>query len=301
MLLPTVECTARISGNPAGPETWIDAPVSRSAARSHPECGRAARSQHAYEHGLGRLQPTSQNLRDVFDKLPAGERSMLNFIQALCRDITGTRCNVPRMSSWRLVDPAQTSVGVDLADVLTLGAGAVLPANVRVYGSHFLVGLESDRMAMSSQMKGWGVGAGVGAGWGLPFAGGKATGAISPGLKRAVVNALGSAGQGAAIDWLKSQVFDGVSGGTPIVAGPDAPAAVTTADFHDSLATVLSLGANFIFNGVSAGLVIVSKNKPVLQYDDLPHARAFGLIAGAGLATSLDVEASGMVYRVGFL
>lgn len=48
-------------------------------------------------------------------------------------------------------------------------------------------------------------------------------------------------------------------------------------------------------------VVIVAKSKPVLDASDIIHARAIWLMLGTGQATSLDIEASGMVYRVGFI
>lgn len=229
---------------------------------------------------------------------------MLGLIQDLCRSASGSKCNMPRLSSWSMIAPGQTNVSVDVADVGSGGAGAVAPVNIKAYGSHFRTGLASPRAAMSSQMQGFGVGAGVGAGWGVPVVGANAMGKMPKGIKKAVIERVSGTVQNTLFDQLKGLADGatgmGVSGGTRIIAGPNVAGDLTLDDFHGSYATVVSLGANFVVNGVSAGLLIVSKSQPVIQSVDLIHATAFGLVAGVGLATSLDLEASGMVYTVGF-
>ena len=54
-------------------------------------------------------------------------------------------------------------------------------------------------------------------------------------------------------------------------------------------------------NGVNVGMIIFSQKQPVIGMEDVIYAKAFGLIAGVGLATSLDLEASGMAYRTSFV
>ena len=228
---------------------------------------------------------------------------MLSLVQSLCSDLTGSECRAPRLSDWCLVAPAQGNIGVDIADVASGGAGVVLPVNVKAYGSHFLTGLErrSRYGGMSSQMVGYGMGGGVGAGWGIPFVGTRGVGKLPDGIKKKILKRIGKATQSKIEEYARDLVFSGVSGGTRIIAGPDVKGELTTDDFHGSFVTVSAFSANFVVNGVSFGLVIVSKSRPVLQMSDLVYARAFGLMGGVGLATSLDLEASGIVYRVGFL
>lgn len=226
--------------------------------------------------------------------------SMLAMTQKLCRNVTGSKCSAPRLSNWKLVEPGQASVSVDVADVATGGAGAVVPVNVKVYGSYFTSGLEYDAASggMSAYMYGYGAGAGGGAGWGIPFVGAKGVGKLPDGIKKKVIQAVGGAAQGKATDLLKSAAWGGINGGTRLVAGPDAGGDLNVMDFHDAFVTVVGLGANFVVNGVSLGVVIIAKQRPVLTSQDMLYAKAIGLMAGVGLATSLDVEASGMVYRV---
>lgn len=227
---------------------------------------------------------------------------MLDFARSLCSGVTGSRCRPPSPSDWALVAPSQSSIGVDVFDTVTAGAGAVIPVNVRAYGSSFSSGLErrARHGGMSSQMTGLGVGAGGGPGWGLPFAGARGVGKMPDGIKKKVIEKVGGAAQGKIEELLRNSLFEGVSGGTRLVQGPDASGELTTSDFHDSWVTIASFGANFVVNGVTFGVVFISKNKPVLTSYDLIHARAIGLMGGVGLATSLDLEASGMVYRVSF-
>ena len=48
-------------------------------------------------------------------------------------------------------------------------------------------------------------------------------------------------------------------------------------------------------------MIVFSQKQPVAGMDDLVYAKAFGLIVGVGLATSLDLETSGMAYRTSFI
>lgn len=225
---------------------------------------------------------------------------LLAIAKKLCRNVTGSQCSTPRLSSWTLVAPSQSSISVDVADIATGGAGAVIPANVKIYGSYFTSGLEYNGAAggMSAYMYGYGAGGGVGAGWGIPVVGAKGIGRLPDGIKKKVLSAVAGSFQGKAIDLLKGAAWGGISGGTRLVAGPDVRGELTADDFHDALVTVVGLGANFVVNGVSLGVIIVSKQRPVLTTGDMLYAKAIGLMGGIGLATSLDVEASGMVYRV---
>lgn len=227
---------------------------------------------------------------------------MLNFARSLCSDLTGSRCRAPAPSDWALVAPSQSSIGVDLTDAVTAGATTPIPLNVRAYGSSFSSGLErrARHGGMSSQMRGLGVGLGGSAGWGLPMAGAKGIGRMPDSIKKKVLERVGGAAQGKLEELLRNSVFDGVSGGTRLIQGPDSSGELTTSDFHDSWVTIAGLGANFVINSVSFGVVFISKNKPVVTRQDLIHARAIGLMGGTGLATSLDLEATGMAYRVSF-
>lgn len=223
---------------------------------------------------------------------------MLELVKELCRDLTGSQCSVPRVSSWKLVDPSQSSIGVDVADVATGGAGAIAPVNVKAYGSHFSSGLERDARVggLCTYIHGFGTGAGVGAGWGIPFAGAKGLGKMPDSIKKKVLEAAGGALQGKLVEMLRGLAWGGVSGGTRLIAGPNANGELTIPDFQGSFATVVGLGANFVVNGVSFGMVLISKQRPVIHAPDLIYAKAIGLMGGVGLATSLDIEASGMVY-----
>lgn len=225
---------------------------------------------------------------------------MLEIAQKLCRNLSGSKCSAPHMSSWVLKDPSQSSISVDVADIGTGGAAAIAPANVKIYGSYFSTGLECHGPGgMSAFMSGYGAGAGAGAGWGIPFVGAKGVGKLPDGIKKKVLSAVGSAAQGKALDMLKSAAWGGISGGTRLVAGPDAGSGnLTFMDFHDAFVTIVGLGANFVVNGVSLGVVLIAKQRPVIRTEDMLYCKAIGLMAGVGLATSLDIEASGMVYRV---
>jgi hypothetical protein len=197
------------------------------------------------------------------------------------------------MSSWKLVDPGQANLGVDVADAATMGLTTVLPINAKIYGSYFNTGLEkSAKGAMSAQLTGYGAGVGIGAGWGLPFIAAGATGKLS-GLKRKVAESLGGGIQGSVIDKLKG----GWSGGTPLVAGPDTNGDLTLDDFHDGMATIIGLGANFVVNGVSCGLIMFSKKQPIVEPADMVYVKAIGLMAGVGLAVSLDLATNSLFYK----
>ncbi|MGI9452325.1 MAG: hypothetical protein ACR2QH_17045 [Geminicoccaceae bacterium] len=227
---------------------------------------------------------------------------MLNMVQDLCRAATGSRCQQPRMSNWKLVNPSQSNISVDVADVATAGGGAIAPVNIKVYGSYFVSGLENHGIGLSSQVQGYGAGAGVGAGWGLPFVGARAVGKVPDGIKKEILKRVGGSVQGKVLDIFKDLAGLGISGGTQMITGPDAPSAdLTPADFHGCFATIFSFGANFVVNGVNVGMIVFSQKQPVTAVEDLVYAKAFGLIAGVGLATSLDLEASGMAYRTYFM
>jgi len=228
---------------------------------------------------------------------------MLEVARDLCSSLTGSRCNDPKLTDWVLVNPSQSSIGVDVADLATGGVGAVVPVNARVYGSYFSSGLERRREngGMSTSMKGMGVGAGVGAGWGIPFVGAKGVGKIPDGVKKKVIESVGKIAQGQVEKLATDLVFEGVSGGTRLIAGPDSNGDLEANDFHNGYATVIGLGANFAVNGVSVGVVLMSKRKPIVTSTDLIHTTAIGLMGGVGLATSLDIEASEMIYRLSFL
>ncbi|MDB4985732.1 MAG: hypothetical protein JWN04_910, partial [Myxococcaceae bacterium] len=118
------------------------------------------------------------------------------------------------------------------------------------------------------------------------------------GIKKGVAKAFAGASTGKILDWLKGSAPGGISGGTRLIAGPDAKGDCSLDDFQNAFVTVCSLGMNFVVDGVSCGVVFISKQRPVVLADDILYAKAIGLMAGVGLATSLDVEASGMVYKV---
>lgn len=222
---------------------------------------------------------------------------MLDFIHELCQDVTGSHCSVPRWSEWSLVEPGQSSIGVDVADVATGGAAAVIPVNVKALGSYFTTGIVSDSGAKAN-LKGFGAGGALGAGWGIPFAGGKAVGKIPEGAVRTIAQKVGAAAQGKAVNMLLGATKLGVSGGTRLVYGPDAPPSGMNPMEFRGFATIVSLGANFVVNGVSGGLVMFSNNKPITDALDFIHATAIGLMGGAGIAASLEIEASGTVYEI---
>ncbi|HKU43980.1 MAG TPA: hypothetical protein VJR89_37725, partial [Polyangiales bacterium] len=121
---------------------------------------------------------------------------ILDFAQALCSGVTGSRCSMPRLSSWYLVNPGQMNIGVDVLDIATVGVSAVVPANLKACGSYFTTGLvrRSASGGMSAYLSGYGGGAGVGAGWSLSI-----TGSVmgnSTGIKREVIQKLGDSAQG---------------------------------------------------------------------------------------------------------
>ena len=227
---------------------------------------------------------------------------MLDFARSLCSTVTGSHCRQPALSDWALVAPTQSSIGVDVADLVTGGATTAIPLNVNAYGSSFSSGLErrTRHGGMSSQMTGLGVGLGAGPGWGIPV-GGRGLGRMPDSVKKKVIEKAGGAMQGKIEELLRSAIFEGVSGGTRLVKGPDCAGELTTSDFHGSFATIASFGANFAVNGVTFGIVFISKNRPVVRTGDLLHARAIGLMGGVGLATSLDLEVSGMAYHMTFM
>ncbi|HKU42703.1 MAG TPA: hypothetical protein VJR89_31305, partial [Polyangiales bacterium] len=111
-------------------------------------------------------------------------------------------------------------------------------------------------------------------------------------IKGEVLQKLGDSVQGTILDKVKG----GWGGGTQIVAGPDSRGDLTLSDFRDAYAVVISLGANFVVNGVAGSLIILSKRQPVLSSTDLIYATAFGLMGSVGFAVSLDIEVSNMVY-----
>ena len=223
---------------------------------------------------------------------------MLELVQDLCRSVTTSHCNPPRWSDWSLVDPSQSNISIDLADVASGGGGAIAPVNIKAYGSYFETGLSNSSAGICAAAHGYGAGAGIGAGWGIPFVGARGVGRMPSGIRRALIEKLGGAAQGKAIDMLKGAIDLGVSGGTRLVCGPDAPNGMLRPIDLEGYATIISLGANFVVNGVSVGMIIFSKDRPVIEQEDMIYATAIGLIAGVGLATSLDIEGNGIVYMV---
>ena len=221
---------------------------------------------------------------------------LLTLASSLCSNLTGSKCAAPKLSAWRIAQPGQANASVDVGDALTGGLAAILPANAKVYGSYFLCGLERSVGArMKATVTGYGAGIGLGAGWSTPFVGASFTGNMT-GIKKTVLERLGKGAQNFAIDQARSPGTWG--DGTRLVTGPDAAGDLVLNDFHDAYATVIGLSANAVVNGVSGGIVIFAKEKPVLTPLDLPHAKAFGLIAGVGLALSLDIEANSIYYNL---
>lgn len=223
---------------------------------------------------------------------------MLDFVRELCQDFTGSHCAPPRWSNWSMVEPSQSSIGVDVADVATGGAGAVAPINVKAVGSYFSTGLTNDQRGICTSIGGYGAGAGIGAGWGIPFVGGKVMGRLPDGVGKKIAEKLGAAAQGKVIDMLKGASGLSVGGGTRLVYGPDAPPEGMNALEFRGFATVVSLGANFVVDGVTVGMVLFANNRPVVQWSDFLHVTAVGLIGAVGIATSLELEASGITYVV---
>jgi hypothetical protein len=224
---------------------------------------------------------------------------MLHAIQWLCQQATGSQCGTPRLSQWGLVDPSNYSAGVDLAEVGTAGIGTAIPINVKVMGGVFSTGLikKAATGSMCVALKGYGGGGALSAGVNLPFVATHAVGRIPPGLKREIVSKLGGGAQGELQRFVANQMWGGISGGTQMITGPDCTGEPTVGDFDNSFATVVSLGANFGPNGVSVGLVMFAKTRPVLLHSDLVHVTVFGFMAGIGMATSIDVELSDQVFR----
>ena len=224
---------------------------------------------------------------------------MLEIARQLCMGLTGSQCSPPTVSLWSLSAPSQASVSVDLTDLATLGVGTAIPVNVKIYGGSFETILRRNGAgAMCAGIKGRGGGAGLSAGLNSPFVGAKAIGKMPESLKKEVLKRIGATGQAEFNKWASSKLWNGVSGGTTLITGPDCPGELSLADFALSYATIIAISGNFGPNGVSAGLVIFSKQRPVLQMTDMIYARSFGLMAGVGIATSIDLEASGQVFRV---
>lgn len=224
---------------------------------------------------------------------------MLEVARKLCMGITGSQCSPPSVSLWSLAQPTTAAVSVDLVDVGTAGAGTAIPVNVKVYAGAFeTLLMRNGGGAMCAAIKGRGGGAGLSAGLSTPFVGAKVVGRMPESFKKEVVKRIGGTAQGEFTKWISNKAWGGISGGTKLITGPDCPGELSLADFSRSFATVISIAGNFGPNGVSAGLVIFSKQRPVLQITDMIYARSFGLMAGVGLATSIDLEASGQVFRV---
>lgn len=220
---------------------------------------------------------------------------MLKAISALCAGV-GTKCSTPHWSEWRLVDPSQASISVDVADVSSGGAGAVIPVNVNVYGSYFLAGLENPAIGFCSSVRGFGGGAGASAGWQIPFVGAKVVGKMPSSIKKLLIEKIGGAAQSKAIEMLLDGAVGGVSGGTRIVCGPNASSGDLTVTDFNGFATIVTLGATFVVNGVSAGIVIFG-SRPVNSAQDLIYAKAFALMGAAGPALSVDAGAASITYK----
>jgi hypothetical protein len=188
---------------------------------------------------------------------------------------------------------------VDLVDVGTAGVGTAIPVNVKVsVGAFETLLMRNGAGAMCAAIQGRGAGAAISAGLSTPFVGAKVVGKMPESFKKEVVKRIGNTAQGEFTKWISSKAWGGISGGTKLITGPDCPGELSLADFALSFATIISIAGNFGPNGVSAGLVIFSKQRPVLQMTDMIYARSFGLMAGVGLATSIDLEAGGQVFRV---
>lgn len=222
---------------------------------------------------------------------------MIELARRLCQGLTGSRCAAPRESKWTLVEPSQAGIGVDAVDVGTLGVGSVIPINTKIYGGTFTTGLICDASegGMCAALKGWGGGGGASFGLNTP---GIATRFVgnSKGLKKEILKRAAAVIDGQIMKGITDAAWTGESGGTRLIAGPDAPAALSLVDFDQAFASICSLAGNFGPNGVSAGIVIFSKKQPVIEYRDMVYCTAIGLMAGLGLATSIDFEANGQVY-----
>jgi hypothetical protein len=224
---------------------------------------------------------------------------LTGIVSTLCSNLTTSKCAAPKRSDWALVEPGQSNIGVDVADLLTGGATTVVPINVKIYGSYFSCGLERRvRNGFSATVTGFGGGVGVGGGWGLPFLASGKVDQLS-GIKKEVLKRFGPTIQDFGMDKLKGKANKASwTAATHLVTGPDTAGDLVLDDFHDSFAVVIGFGANAAVNGVSGGLVIFSKQRPILTPPDLVYAKAFGFFVGVALATTLDVEANSQYYRL---
>ncbi len=225
------------------------------------------------------------------------DSSMLDFATYLCQMTSGSHCSLPRWSEWCLKSPEQTSIGVDLVDTFTLGAGAVIPANIKVRVGSFSTGIARDDCPTDvHRLSGAGLGGGVSAGFNTPVEakGGQA----AKSMAKVVGETVGGPLKEILVEAVKTLDESlSVNAGSRLIYGPDAPPAGLHPLSFKGFASIFQLSLNL---GVSVGfgLLMFSRRRPIIWPSDFLHVTAMGIVFSVTLSSSFDGEAQHMIYRV---
>ena len=189
----------------------------------------------------------------------------------------------PRLTDWRITGWSKNLITADLADILSLGAGAIAPVNVDVGAGTTEVALYKPSANLVFRLSGWGMSLGAGAGWGIPFVRGQGGGKY---LAKTLLGNLQGQAAAAAGNAAKLPA----AGIGTLLAGARAPVAVAPREL-EGYTTLVGGDLNFGPNGLGCGLVMFA-DREIKDPSDLLFVRAFGLVADIHLSTKVSAEIS---------
>lgn len=201
----------------------------------------------------------------------------------------GDKLRRPKVSDWKIVSPSNTSLSVDIADVVTGGAAAVVPINVDLSAGYFVTGFENSRVGFSTGVSGYGAGIGVGAGWAPTIKG-------SGNLVK-LANTIMSNGINLGITTGSKIEFSKNIG--QLISGPRASSDCLSVKDFEGVATVISLEIKSTIIGTSFSLVLFA-DKPVTDVTDLINVKSLGLFVSGGAAMALSAGGSVNYFKVSF-
>jgi hypothetical protein len=188
---------------------------------------------------------------------------------------------LPARSRWEVTGIKDPSLGIDVADSVTLGAAAIAPVNVNAKVGGISVRLRNGTAREDYVAVGVGAGMSGALGWQIPF--------LNVSLGRSVditepvvaTNTLDTPGGSVGTLW----------------TGPSRKGFLAAGDFRNAYCALAKVEANFGPNGLAGGLIFFS-TRPVLSATDLFHVFAFGLVASVEWALEITVEAGLMNYNL---
>lgn len=183
----------------------------------------------------------------------------------------------PRVSQWILVGAGESTLSLDVGDILTEGATLALPININVSEGTVDMLIRHRTADLSFRLVGEGLGFSSGLGWSFPV-----TASYSGGE---VFN------MGSGID------LPSILPGT-IITGPMAMGNPLNYRDFEGFVTLKTIKGSFGSNGIGGGVAIFSE-VPILFPSQWPLVTAVGIVSGFHLVTgSVALEDSVMFFRV---